>query len=594
MTRVIKSPTENKSITIRKVATELVLEKTDRILGQDVDVRFSDERIAPGWTDGHTIWISAGFEPAISELKKGFTVDGIVKITGLNYHELAHCMFMPRLNSDLVRKVRDKGAFMAFNMLQDQADETKFVHLYEPASEYFTSLVTTYMMENEEYTRSNYPLISGRLFLPKRLREMFRQSFVNQKIVDDIDALVSEYKRLVYPDDQSEMLRVILDFNQLLMDVNQKHGFPDIPPHDQIEIGNPKGDLSKQIVIEQQEEDDLESAAATAQEDEEGEDQGEDQGTEEVSEAEQGDEGESNQDQTEEEEDKAPPTIDILKELEETYEEAIEEIQVEARERILSIQDKQRDYRVRATESRSHTRVPSQSLIWTSERCAEEFRLQNEKTAPGWHHRSQRGKLNPRRYAKALQGDQNVYRRWHEGINDATDFEVVFLLDYSSSMVTDNKIFAACESLWVLQRAFDSLDGTTTTLGFGGEGPKLFSQRGTRASPRAVVYQSPNGMTYTRGAIDESDRILSSSDRSIKLCVIITDGMFTDEAQASEALSQYPNDIAIIGIKQDVSMHGYHQSVIHTQTIDTATELVDVVKKIAFQLSNQRLQKGNA
>lgn len=573
--------------TLREVSTELVLEKTDRILGQNVQVRFSDDVIAPGFTDGKTIYISRNYEPMRSELSKGFSLDGIAKVTGLNYHELAHCMFMPRLNSSLVQSVRTHGSFMAFNALQDQADESKFVHMYEPAEDYFTSLVTSYMMENDEYIELNYPLISGRLFLPPKLRRMFRDRYRKPKVVDRIDEIVSEYKTLVYPDNQDKMLDLIVEF-QKIIDTDVRNFWPS---HDQVKEGGVQSETVKRIIEDQREEEQNEPESTVGEDeasDEEGEDQAQGAGVEGVEdEPDESTEDDKQSDSSSGEESRE----DIKQELEEVYEASIGAMQEELQERIINIHHEQRNYQVREEYQKPWTRSPNPQLTRTAERCAEEFRLQNEKTAPGWHHRSRRGKLNPRRYVKALQGDEHVFRRWDEGVNDATDFEVVFLLDYSSSMTSDNKINHASDSLWVLRRSFDDLDGIVTVLGFGGHGLQLFSQRGKKADRSKIEQHYPTGMTYVADSIEEAQRVMTASTKAIKLIVIITDGMFTDRSTAEQKLNDCEYDVAIIGIRQEVKHYAELRSVIHAEEIYQATELIDVVKNLAIKLSNQMLTR---
>lgn len=572
----------------RSYAIQSVLQKTDRILGQNVDVKFIDGGPAPAFTNGETIWISNGYEPMKTELVRSLTMKGVATVTGLNYHELAHCMFMPRLSTNLVQRVHDASAFHSFNILQDQSDETRFVHLYEPAANYFTLLVTDYMMENDLFLTSNYPLVAGRLFLPKKLRETFKARFIAPNLIDDIEAIVGEYKLLAYPREQERMYELIVDFQRLLDSMNKPVTSPNsAASHERIEKGDVDSELSEQLVKEMEQDDEPEDVPATAEEEheEEGEDREGDQGAgqDELSNEEApGEDGESSG---------VTDTNEGLEsQLEEALQDAIEDLQSEIEERMESIKEEKKRYKVNADPVTSRQEAPDDRLIRTVEQCADEFRMQNEKGAPGWHTRQRQGKLNPRHYVRALKGDEQVFRRWDEGINDSMSFEVVFLLDLSSSMRSNGKITQASKSLWVLRRAFDELDGVTTIIGFESSS-QLLSQRGERASASKVSIYPATGLTYVNEALKETETILSISSETMQLCIVITDGYFNDEYDATMTLERYPFKTAVIGINEDVERYEGLRSVIHTETITDPIELVGVVKNLALRLSNEHLAR---
>lgn len=581
---------------IRSNSTRNVLQKTDRILGQGaVKVKIEDSNTpAPAYTDGETITLNLNFEPVKTALVEGFTTKSMLTATALNYHELAHCMFMPRLDTKLVKDITSAGAFMTFNILQDQADETRFVKMYDPARNYFTALVTQYMMESDQHLQYNYVLVSGRLFIPQRLRDKLADRFHDPKLIPEIDDLVARYKTLVYPRDQNEMLNVTIELHKLINDFDGKLTQAGTT-HDHIIEGEPDGELSQEL--SDQEEEDYET---TTVEDEDQEEQSEEATAsskdkdeqEEDSEAQAG--GAESEDAEEESGDNdaggqssGDDEQDLEDTLGEVFDELFDKVEEELEDRIEAIKDHESDYTVDMDQERFRTEAPSSQLISTVDRCIEEFRQVSERHAPGWHVSQRYGKLNHRQYAKALQGSDHVYRRWYEGVHDALDFEVVFLLDQSYSM-QGQYINSASESLWVLQRTFESLEGVVTVLGFS-NGVYLLSQRGTPSLTGAVRYYGVSGGTNVVPSLHEGKRILSVSQKPLKLCVVITDGDFNEPGNAIQTMSEYHDSISIIGIGSSVSRYDKTRNVVHTQTISNPVELVDVVKNLALRLSDERL-----
>lgn len=585
---------------IRSHATRNVLQKTDRILGQGgVTVKIENESVpAPAFTDGKVITINSSFDPVKTALVDGFTTKSMLTITALNYHELAHCMFMPRLDTKLVKDITDAGAFMTFNILQDQADETRFVKMYDPAKSYFAALVTQYMMESEEHLQYNYVLVSGRLFIPQRLRDKLADRFHKPKLIPEIDDLVARYKTLVFPHDQREMLDVTIELHKLINDFDEKLTQAGTT-HDHITAGEPDDKLSQEL--SEQEEDDYET---TTVEDEDQEEQSEDAA------ASSGDEDEQEEDdedqaggaaseEAEEESGDNDATRqsggddgqDLEDTLGEVFDELFGKVEEELEDRIETIKDHESDYTVDMDQESFRTGAPSSQLISTVDRCIEEFRQVSERHAPGWHVSQRYGKLNHRQYAKALQGSEHVYRRWYEGVHDALDFEVVFLLDRSYSM-QGSSIHNASESLWVLQRTFESLEGVVTVLGFSNS-VYLLSQRGTPALTGTVRYYGVSGGTNVVPSLREGKRILSVSQKPLKLCVVITDGDFNEPGDAMQVMSEYDDPISVIGIGSSVNRYDKNRSVVHTQTIGNPVELVDVVKNLALRLSDERLAGRN-
>lgn len=594
---------------VRRYGVISVLEKTNRILGsQDsvVKVEYENGIPAPAMTDGKKIIINTMYEPVRGALEKGFDPSSMMIATGLNYHELAHCLFMPRITSPYIKKIREKGMFETWNILEDQTDETRFVKLYEPAKHYFSALVSNFIIGSDAFTAgSNYLLVSGRRFIPQRMRLKLMDDFSHPDLIPEIDALITEYKSLVYPDDEDRMFEVVTEFHDLIRAVRP----PDMGGifHENISVGQPKKGLSKELLEapepssgeaepndeEQADEDDRSSEGqgeeepeeeATGQEEEDhpGQDGDEEQEGEEAQPS--GQAGEDGQDEEKSAKDVA----------EEILEDLVDERYKELTDRIDSVKEQSHKYRSELEPGQKTFDPVTPQMNSIVARCADEFRVFEQEKAPGWSHNQRHGKMNPRHYARALRGDDQVFKRWKEGVHDALDFEVVFLLDMSSSMnhgmnLEVRRSVRASKALWILRRAFDDCDGVVTVLGFSNDA-HLLSQRFERADKAQWDVYQASGWTYIENALAEAIRILDISKKAITIIVIVTDGGFSDPQEALELMKSTDHPILLVGIEMDVSYY-YEDHVMHSQNIDDPMELIDLVQKFSIKLSDEHSRR---
>jgi hypothetical protein len=570
------SPTRrDDDVSIRSWAAASVLQKTNRILGNaGIRVEFDPRKIAPGWTDGTTVSISKELDPIKSALEQGFTPKSTMLLTSVNYHELAHILFTPRLNSLFVQEVFKNGWGNAFNILEDQAAETRFVKLYEPARHYFTSLVTNYMMDNQQLVEGNYVLVSGRLFLPKRFRAMFRDAFRDQKLLDDIDRIVAEYKACSWPDDQPRMQRLIEEFHRLLY--NQQ--LPQIGNHELDHDAPSKERIEQTATIEEfvaDEDDEQEPTRAEANDEPDQDDDEGDQAT-----------SGGDEDDGDDADHAAPSVEELIDAIEALAGEVEDELYDEITSQIDHMREEEREYKISMSKQNGSLVVATNDELAAVNRCVDEFRRFAQQVQPGWHYSQRTGKLDFRRYARAMRGDEYVYRRWHEGVHDALDFEVVFCLDQSGSM--SGSMREASGALWVLKRTFEENDGVVTVLGFSDD-TQLLSQRGERSQQAMVEQYRTIRLTYVEGSLVEANRVLRVSNKPLKLRVVVTDGNFHDNHKAEERIANYDFPTVMVGIASDVSSWKEKRNVIDARTINRPFELVELVKDLALRLSEERL-----
>ena len=156
---------------------------------------------ALAFTDGNTVFfkfdnLASAFSAYVNRQKWSMAgntmaqnklMDRLGELRGLNYHELAHCLFTPKRTSSLVKMILEEVKTTSnlsvsshlpkiFNILEDARIESLFVAKY-PASQYFfTDAVMKYIAKNP--STFSFLLMDGRKYLPLGLRNTFRQQLL--------------------------------------------------------------------------------------------------------------------------------------------------------------------------------------------------------------------------------------------------------------------------------------------------------------------------------------------------------------------------------------------------------------------------------
>ena len=612
---------------VRALATRAVMEKTDRLLGWDGRVKVIPPNqdtgfyATPAWTDGKTITINGTQTNVFEIFHKGHDRDSMLWLSGLNYHELAHCFFTPRMNSDLANEVRHRQHWLAFNALEDQSAESKFVRLYNPARHYFTAVITKLMSGNKELVSTNYPLIAGRKFLPADLRRLFRENYALQKQISDIERIVDDYCDCVYPSDQTAMLGLIEEFQRLLDELQthtgqdlqetSSHSHGDWTEGEHGEKGLTEGSPLKpsdqrEITSKPQEGEDLdEQGAGESGEESDGEDEDADQsgsgGSSDGDGADQQGEGGEDGDglpggrgagSYEGESKKWQPEIldDLIEQIEEN---AKEELSEELDSRAKSIRASESEYEVASNESHFQERPPEVEHTSAARGVEREFRRLNQKYKPGWNRRLETGKIDTNQIANIRRGRTDVFKQYKPGVHNALNFEVVMLLDQSGSMY--RYVQDAGSALWVLHRAMRNIGAEITVLGYSDHRKcQVLMQRG-HETPRMVRDYWSGGATYVMPALSEAQRVLRVSNKTLKLVVIVTDGVFSDPDQVRKSLSQMDDPVAIVGINEDVN-HFWKPEQIKplrvSKTIEHPSDLVPFTKDLVMDLAREKHGKA--
>ena len=235
----------NTGATVKLDAWRSVFEKTNRILtGKRVTVHVNmsppsgyDE--VPGWSDGERIEFNG---PLLKDmLRVNDAVSAVLRLKGLNYHELAHVLYTPRMTEELpkriVEKARTEGRiwWYAFNALEDQRIETWFTASYGTSSRYFEAAVLEWLLRHG--TAEAAILMHGRKYLPARIRVQAGRVFVKkygQPLWDEFKKVIDAYLSVVLPRDSVKARTLITKYVLLLQQMQQAHnaGLPSLPVED--------------------------------------------------------------------------------------------------------------------------------------------------------------------------------------------------------------------------------------------------------------------------------------------------------------------------------------------------------------------------
>lgn len=602
----IKTLTQNERdrIDVRAYAVRNTLESTNRLLGLDegkVKVirpgreTESFDGIPPAWTDGKLVTINGFVEPVYTALRDGWTEDDIFVVTALNYHELAHCFFMPRIESEFCKRVRDAGYWQELNILQDMHDESMFVGRYRPSRNYFVRIAVEYLARTKHQIDSNYVLIAGRKFLPDDIRDYFLENFAKPDIVDDIDRISTEYNDAVYPRDEEKMFTLIEEYHELLKELSPEGagGIAQVSEHQ--EGQSPDGSVmvpasGSTITEEEQESAGKRGGSEQGQESAKADDEGEAPGEGDAdAEGEPGDDekdGKGGASSPHGGQGHERPSLDNI--LEDAARRATEEVAQELGEKADALDAAQADYRL-DIDQLPHRELPLDDDTANAERKVNHaLRRLKESFDPGWYKGEEQGRLDFNKLiGHNVTGRTDVFKRWDDGVNDVLDIEAVIAVDLSGSMASLARPTA--KALWVTHTALKSHDAEVTVLGYNTD-VFLMRQRGERPETFIREY-GVGGGTSLSPAILEANKVFASSPRPLKMFFVITDGGWWDKDQAHALLDQATYRTFVIGLGYGVEEYTRIRSVEVAKTIHDIDELPGLFQDIVTTTARHRAEK---
>lgn len=220
---------------IRVEAWRTVLQKADRILsGQPVTVQVTDANGVgtagvPAWSDGANIHLNK--EMLAELIRKRDPLTAILRLKGLNYHELCHVLYTPRMSDDYPKRVLakakdtgDKSWWYAFNALEDQRIETWFTATYGASRRYFEAIILEWIIRDGNAEAAT--LVYGRKYLTPAIRVQAGRVFEKKygaQLYTDFKVVIDEYIALELPTQSTKAMVLLTEYHELLAKMQSAH-----------------------------------------------------------------------------------------------------------------------------------------------------------------------------------------------------------------------------------------------------------------------------------------------------------------------------------------------------------------------------------
>jgi hypothetical protein len=557
-------------------AMSRVYEGADRILtGDPINVNVVSDGPAVTWSDGENIYIN---EKYIGDM----SMEMLTKLSGLNYHELAHHFYTPREGTNLVKWVINNDYYTAFNILEDQRIESLLCARYPSVMPYLQTAALVWLQSTPDAAFTNYPLIAGRRHIDVGIREAFRDLFYKPELIPDIQRITNEYRCLAFPRDYKRAEKLIQEFHDLVisqLDIPPQCGLGGCDSRLPIKKGRPEPGKAQERdakvangmgkpesfyipkePAEQSQETPQTGGCMPTESSGEGDGEGPisitpgntpggmPQGsgetiTQTADEAIQ--EREKNQQKNEslsktwgnthvKSEGGLPKDLNdkLNDDLQTIYNRKDVIKDIKRKQNIIVHGDENWDADAPLGKFES-TRVPAAALM-DYKKFANELRKLKDDSEPGWLRETPTGKLNVLRVMRGAEIDK-AFDQWTEG-DDSTDIEAVILIDRSSSMCSgrnDQKASIAC---WTIKRALESIDCPVTVYAFDDKNETAYrkTDKAERTNYRFIF---GNGGTDPHDSLLLAERTFMMSQKANKMMFLITDGIF-DSAKNNDIITR--------------------------------------------------------
>lgn len=515
---------------------------------------------APVWTDAMGREVSFNLAQ-IGDVK---TKDDYVRISGHNYHAVAHLLFTPRrgdhrkYNAIYARAAQvgdGKEFYDAFIALEDPRVESMMITRAPAVKPYLESAVAEYLLANPEMEGYAYLLLAGRKYLGEDIIDAARQAWAHgDELLAEADNIIGQYRMLDLANSMHVFSAVSLavQYMELLRKIQPPK--PPSLPHDGGDHGgcDPENEGHKKRSAQaaanvaagkdEPQEKGEEPGGAGQGEQGEGDDEEEGQGAggdggedeQDGDESEEGDTQGSNPGQADGEVDDQLPGPGVGNHTAEhgagtSLEELIAAI---AGGNGAMVQVEQDFAGFRATLkagrlSENLDRYPGwgsgavDGSTALTNRITREWARLVEQADPGWQYREAEGKLNVQRWTLGERDLEQLFDSWEEGNVDAASVEAVILVDISGSMEHFQDLLSgAC---WTIKRSFDTIDAPCTVIAYDANGFYIY-RRDERASVTRFPSLSCVGGTNPNQALMEAYAILAASPKKKRYLMSMTDG----------------------------------------------------------------------
>ena len=582
-----------------------VFQRADRILTglSNVEVGVAEEagQESPAWSDGKSVTFN------VSKLKE-VSEDTLLSLHGLNYHEVSHLLYTPRVGSELGAWVKEKSSVKTtaqfnpdtqqweelpytgdvryqylFNLLEDFRAENYLITKYPSVIPFLTAVIADYATSNEKLSKeldSVFILLAGRAYLPNELVRLSAEAYARANGIDktrQLFALANEYRTMVFPRDYARAKEII----ELLKDILPS--FPSMPNGCQhrpvLRNGRPEGSNEQEKLSASSGENALSQEELNKMFDEIMSNPQDGNG--------QGNSHDSNG-STKSKENGDGLSDKLAEALEQAVQKAKQDqaVQKKLAETNKAIKKQSSTKCVLPRQNRTMA-SPNASDVTAVRMFAQELERIRIDSDPDWKRELPTGKLNVRRAINADVNDINkLFDRWTTG-NDDYDIEAVIALDRSGSMswnMTDTS-----KAGWIIKRALEKINASVTVLTFNEASRVLYTADEKAGSNFADVYAS--GSTEPQYALVETERIMMNSRRKTKLFFLLTDGQFyggkNDDIIKNLNNSGVITNMVFLGNEQwvryakergELVSHGVQNFRVITKPLDLVKVAKDIVK----------------
>lgn len=492
---------------------------------------------APAWSDADNIWFNDKDMGDLSD------VNTVLGIKGLSLHEVAHILLTPRTGSNLAKDVQRESLWRAFNALEDQRIEMMMTKRFGNVADWLSATVLQFIMEEKEQWTLCYPLLHGRKYLPKELRTQVAKLYENPQDVARLGQLIDQYivLNLADPKNYPVAIDIIREYSRLVETLPPSQEdtdewapatgwrrIHDPAGHHERKEGEWKSSKSKPMTKAEQEK--LSDKVQQSIDGDTGDDESDSAGNT---------PGDGGDDKRNPSQGGGVSTTDLS--LDGIASAALDKIK-QAKSREIAQIMKQYGGDIELTSGKGTTLPKSagrlESVTIEATKAAKSFANELEKLRaefdPGWLRRTESGRLNVQRYVTGTDIDE-CFDEWDLGREDAVDIEAVILLDTSGSMYENAK--GAFESMWAIKRALDKINASTTVVTFDSTSAILYSAD-ERANHK-MKWDYAGGSTVPIQGLQYANNVLAQSKRAIKICIVITDGVWDKADTCDKMLREF-------------------------------------------------------
>lgn len=514
-----------------------VYQTADKIIsGEDITVTVvrNPEMDTTATNNGREIIYNAN-------LIEDLDTDTIVSMNGTNYHELAHVLFSPRAGSALGQYVVNNKMKRAFNMLEEGRIEKLLVAKY-PATRLFleATFLDYALKDSPDKWGEMFPVSTGRRFIDHDVRQMIADKFIDSYGADmaqKVSKIVNEYAGLVFPTDFTRGMELIAEYSELVgLDTEQQGNSPIPNGNGDGHNHNERNPLQKGRPASTKEQERLQGKSD--------EGVGENLKGDTTANGAKGDNG-------------SDPANGVggspaeYRGEQKSYTNSDEEVAKALTERLNAIRDDSRirnevrevrkaitgNDEVRGTLK--YSKYTNKEVDVSASNFARRFGTELERMVmnadPHWDRFLPSGKLNvTRTMTPDINAIGQMFDVWDTG-NENTDIEAVILLDNSGSM--GYHMDEVCEKAWIIKRGIETIDGNVTVYNFHSYSELLYDKK-DKAKPRNFRNIYATGSTNPMTALVEAERILTTTDKHIKMLFIVTDGEWDNNGECDNIIKR--------------------------------------------------------